>query len=409
MIRPPRGEPATAPRTPETTDASARLPFEGLRVIDLSRVRSGPTAVRQFADWGADVVMIEPPGEGDGAMPRLGSDARNLHRNKRSLTLDLKQPAGRQVLLHLVETADILIENYRPAVKRRLKIDYQTLSALNPRLIYASISGFGEDGPYADRPGIDQIAQGMGGLMSVTGFPGQGPVRAGIAIADTAAGLYCALGVMTALLERHVTGRGRWVTTSLLQAQIALLDFQAARYLIDGFTPGQEGNLHPTSPAMGLFQTADSQVNIGVLGQEMFERFCRAADVPALIDEARFATAGARARNRGALNAAVAAALRLQPTGHWVETFNDAGVPCGPVYAIDEMFADPQVRHLRMARTLKHDPLATQVVGQAFGLSGLEPHYDTPAPQPGQHTDAILAELGYGDDEVAQLRADAII
>ena len=402
----------TEPPTRRSEEAHAvadRLPLAGLRVLDLTRIRSGPTAVRQFADWGADVLMIESPGERPGIMARDSSDAQNLHRNKRSMTLDLKTDDGRAILYRLVTDADVLVENFRPDVKHRLRIDYQTLRAINPRLVYASISGFGEDGPYRDRPGIDQIAQGMGGLMSVTGLPGQGPLRAGIAIADVGAGLYCALGVLTALLDRHVTGQGRWVTTSLLQAQIALLDFQAARWLIDGVVPGQEGNHHPTVAVMGLFATADSHVNIGVMGQAMYELFCRTIDAESLLADPRFATGRDRYRNREAVNAAVETALRRAPTDHWVKTLNAMGIPCGPVLAIDAVFADPQVRHLRMARTIERESGPLAVVGQAFGLSGVEPRYATAAPKVGEHTAQVLGDLGYGDDDLARLRAAGVI
>lgn len=389
-----------------------RPPLAHLKVIDLTRVRAGPTAARQFADWGADVIMIEPVTDrGDSVGSRHGSDFQNLHRNKRSLTLDLRDPAGRDVLNRLVRNADVLLENFRPDVKHRLGIDYATLRQINPGLVYASISGFGQDGPYRDRPGLDQIAQGMGGLMSITGIPGQGPVRAGIAVADTAAGLFCTIGIMTALLERQITGEGRWVKTSLLQAQVALLDFQAARWLIDGVVPPQDGNHHPTAlPPMGLYATADGHVNLAVLGHAMFAQFCALAAADHLLADERFATPGARHRNRVALNDAIDAIMLARTTADWIERLNAGGVACGPVNSIDEVFADPQVQHLKMSRTVDDPDVGPiDVVGQAIEIDGLEPAYKTRAPRAGQHTAAVLAYVGYSEAEIADLRHRNIV
>ncbi len=389
-----------------------RPPLAHLKVIDLTRVRAGPTAARQFADWGADVIMIEPVTDrGDSVGSRHGSDFQNLHRNKRSLTLDLRDPAGRDVLNRLVRNADVLLENFRPDVKHRLGIDYATLRQINPGLVYASISGFGQDGPYRDRPGLDQIAQGMGGLMSITGIPGQGPVRAGIAVADTAAGLFCTIGIMTALLERQITGEGRWVKTSLLQAQVALLDFQAARWLIDGVVPPQDGNHHPTAlPPMGLYATADGHVNLAVLGHAMFAQFCALAAADHLLADERFATPGARHRNRVALNDAIDAIMLARTTADWIERLNAGGVACGPVNSIDEVFADPQVQHLKMSRTVDDPDVGPiDVVGQAIEIDGLEPAYKTRAPRAGQHTAAVLASVGYSEAEIADLRHRNIV
>src|SRR5213079_1658905 len=296
-----------------------------LTVIDLTRVRAGPTAVRQLADWGAQVIKIEAPaapgsGEGRGG-PRHGPDFQNLHRNKRSLTLDLKSPAGIEIFRKLVRRADVLVENYRPDVKTRLGIDYAALQPLNPRLVYASISGFGQTGPYRDRPGFDQIAQGMGGLMSITGLPGQGPVRVGIPIADLSAGVFCAMGILVALLEREASGEGQWVETSLLAAQIAMLDFQAARWLIAGEIPEQAGNDHPTSIPTGVFRTRDGYINIASAGDEIFGRLCQALDRPELADHPDYRAAAARSKNRRALNAAIESVTSERDSAEWIERF----------------------------------------------------------------------------------------
>ncbi len=377
-------------------------------VLDLTRVRSGPTCVRQLADWGADVIKIEPPASDDaGALggPRAGSDFQNLHRNKRSLTLDLKHPEGKAVFRRLVERADVVVENFRPDVKDRLGIDYASLEAINPRLVLASISGFGQDGPYAQRPGFDQIAQGMGGLMSITGLPGQGPVRAGIPIADLTAGLMAAQGILVALLEREVSGRGQWLHTSLLEAQIFMLDFQATRWLMDGEVPKQAGNNHPTSIPTGVFTTKDGHINIAVAGQVIWRRFLEAIDRLDWDEDPRFATPPARSDNRDALNALIDEVTRTRTSAEWVDAFNQAGVPTGPIYAIDQVFADPQVQHLGIARDfVSTERGPSQIVGQPVRLTRTPSAIETPPPTLGQHADEILADLGYDADAIRRLR-----
>jgi formyl-CoA transferase len=384
------------------------------RVLDLSRVRAGPTCVRQLADFGADVIKIEsPPGvdanEGMGG-PRDGPDFQNLHRNKRSMTLNLKLPEGREVFARLARKADVVVENYRPDVKYRLGVDYESLKALNPGIILASISGFGQDGPYLDRPGFDQIAQGMSGLMSVTGRPGEGPMRSGAAIADVSAGLYAALGVLTALLEREASGQGQWVQSSLLMSGIALLDFQAARYLMKGEVAPQVGNDHPTSMPTSAYTTADGYINVAAAGEGMWKRLCNAIERPELLARAEFEGAANRAKNRKALNAELNAALRTKTSGEWVAILNAASVPCGPIYSMDQVFADPQVQHLRAAATVKHPALGDiRVVNQAAGLSRTPATMARATPEIGQHTDEVLAEAGYSKAEIEALRRNKVI
>ncbi|MBV9748883.1 MAG: CoA transferase, partial [Acetobacteraceae bacterium] len=348
---------------PHASSALARF-----TVLDLSRVRAGPTCTRQLADWGADVIEIEMPAalasSDPMGGPRDGPDFQNLHRNKRSMTLDLKQPEGLAILKRLVERADVLVENFRPDVKDRLGIGYEALAAVNPRLVYASISGFGQDGPYAERPGFDQIAQGMGGLMSITGLPGQGPVRVGIPVADLCAGLLAAQGVLVALSEREVSGCGQWVQTSLLQAQVFMLDFQAARWLMAGEVPQQAGNNHPTSIPTGVFRTRDGHVNIAAIGQRIWERFAQALDAPQWLDDPRFATGAARSENRDALTEEIEARTARETSAALVARLNDAGVPSGPINSIDQVFADAQVRHLGIARTLDDGEHRATYVGQ---------------------------------------------
>src|SRR5262245_48004315 len=383
--------------------------LERFTVLDLTRVRAGPTCVRQLADWGANVIKIElPPDPGGGDQlggPREGSDFRNLHRNKRSMTLNLKAPAAVAAFKRMVKKADVVVENFRPDVKRRLGIDYPQLRKINPKLVYASISGFGQTGPYANRPGFDQIAQGMGGLMSITGLPGQGPVRVGIPIADLCAGLFCALGILVALLEREKSKQGQHVTTSLLQAQIFMLDFQGARWLIDGEVPKQAGNNHPTSIPTGVFKTADGHINIASTGSNIWARFCNAAQASDLMQRPEYQTAAERSKHRDALNADMEKYTVKRTSAEWIELLNKAGVPCGPIYAIDEVYADPQVAHLGMAQSVKtKDKSTLRMAGQPMSLSRTPSRLAAPPPALGEHTDAVLKEFGFSAKEIAALR-----
>ncbi len=379
-------------------------------VLDLTRVRAGPTCARQLADWGADVIRVEMPpsedGDADGmGGARNGPDFQNLHRNKRSITLNLKQPEGVALFKRLAEKADVILENYRPDVKDRLGIAHADIAAINPRIVYASISGFGQDGPYAKRPGFDQIAQGMGGLMSITGLPGQGPVRVGIPVADLCAGLFAAMGVLTALLEREVSGKGQWVQTSLLQAQVFMLDFQAARWLMAGEVPKQAGNNHPTSIPTGVFRTADGHINIAASGNAIWVRCAEALGHPEWAEEERFASARARSDNRDALNALIEAVTVTDTSSAWVAKLNRAGVPSGPINSIDQVFADEQVKHLGIAQTLGE----VAYVGQPFALSRTPSTIVSHPPEAGEHTDDILASLGLDAAAIAGLRARKVV
>jgi formyl-CoA transferase len=388
-------------------------PLSRFRVIDLTRVRAGPTAARHFADWGADVIKVEMPKSAEDdpiGGPRHGPDFFNLHRNKRSVALNLKAPEGVAILKKMVAGADVLIENYRPDVKHRLGIDYARMRVVNPRLVYVSVSGFGQDGPYANRPGFDQVAQGMGGLMSITGLPGQGPVRVGVPIADLSSGNYAAMGALIALLERETSGEGQWVQTSLLQAQIAMLDFQAARWTVAREVPGQAGNDHPTSIPTGVFPTADGHINIAAAGQHIFERLCKAIGAERLLEDADFATGDARSQNRKRLNAELSAYTRRYDSGRLVELLNAAGVPSGPIYRIDQMFADPQVQHVAMAVPMPHPSRAdAAIVNQAVSLSRTPATINRPTPELGEHTDEVLRSLGYDAAAIGQLRKRGVI
>ena len=386
------------------------LPLDGVSVIDLTRARAGPTAVRQLADMGADVVKIEAREEVEGDSTALGFDFLNLHRNKRSMTLDLKHPRGLEVLKRLVTKADVVIENFRPDVKRRLGIDYEALSAINPRLIYGSISGFGQFGPYRDRPGYDQIAQGMGGLMSITGLPGQGPVRVGIPVADLTAGIFLAQGILVALYERERSGKGQWVHTSLLQAMVTMLDFQAARWLIDGEIAPQAGNDHPTGIPTGVFTTADGHINIAASGQTMYRRLCTAIGAPELIDDPRFKTLADRSKNRKQMNAELDRVLVKKSSAEWIEVLNAAGVPSGPILNIKEVFENEQVKYLGLAQPVRHRSLGEMKVQAPPAILSRTPGaIRRAAPEHGEHTDEILRELGYSAEDIAALRKDAAV
>ena len=390
------------------------LPLSRFTVLDLTHARAGPTAVRQLADWGAKVIKIEPPGAPANDITgsrREGFDFQNLHRNKRGLSLNLKSPDGKAIFMKMAEKADVIVENFRSEVKFRLGVDYELVKKVNPRIVYGSISGFGQTGPYAKRPGVDQIAQGMGGLMSITGLPGQGPVRVGIPIDDLCAGLLLAQAIMMALIEREQSGEGQWVHTSLLEAQIFMLDFQASRWLIAGEVAKQAGNDHPTGIPTGLFPTADGQINIAASGDNLWRRFCEAADAQFLLNDPDYKTGPLRSKNRKDLNEKIAEITKKRPSTYWVELLNEVGVPCGPLYTIDQTFADPQVVHLEMARPVHHPTLGDmKVVGQAINMNRTpEPAELRPTPDLGQHTDEVLREFGYSDAAIADLRAREVV
>ncbi|MBN9537280.1 MAG: CoA transferase [Reyranella sp.] len=397
--------------------APSPLPLSHLSVLDLTAHRAGPTAVRQLADWGAHVIKIEPPAEpGAGKADSMGGarhgfDFQNLHRNKKSMTLNLKSAEGHAIFMKLAAKADVIVENYRSDVKHRLKVDYDSVARINPRIVYGSIAGFGQSGPDAARPGVDQIAQGMGGLMSITGEPGRGPMRVGIPIADLTSGLLLAQAIMLALYNRERTGKGQWVHTSLIEAQIFMLDFQASRWLMKGEVAQQAGNDHPTSIPTGVFPTKDGYINIAAAGDKMWKRAAEALGAAALIDHPEHATPALRSQHRKALNERIADVTRTETSAHWIAALNKAGVPCGPINTIDKTFAEPQVRHLGIARPVKHPKLGDiEVVGQPINLSDFpQPEALQPTPDLGQHTDDVLSGLGYDAAAIAALKSGGVV
>ncbi|SDW35852.1 MULTISPECIES: CaiB/BaiF CoA transferase family protein [unclassified Variovorax] len=386
--------------------------LQRFRVIDLTQVRAGPTACRQLADWGADVIQVQMPEHmrGDDTLGgQDGSDYQYTHRNKRSITLNLKEEEGVATLKRLIASADVVVENFRPDVKFRLGIDYETLSADNPGLVYASISGFGQSGPLAKRPGFDQIAQGMGGLMSVTGLPGDGPVRVGIPIADLCAGIFAAQGILVALLEREASGRGQWLHTSLLEAMVYMMDFQTSRYLIDGEVGTQAGNFHPTSIPTGVYKARDGYLNIAVFGSKIWERFCQILGAPEWIEDPRYHDKASRSVNRDTLNAEINHRLAAQDRSHWIEQFNAGGVACGLISDMREVFEEPQIRHLGMVKDVVSARLGPQrLVGQPMQLERTPSTIARAAPRRGEHTEEVLGELGLGPDELARMKATGV-
>src|SRR6201996_8864647 len=386
------------------------LPLSRFKVIDLTLARAGPSCVRTLADWGADVIRVEPPPEdaeaGELVGRRDGSDFQNLHRNKRAITLNLKSDEGREILMRLAEQADVVVENMRPGVTKRLGVDFESVRKRNPRIVYGSISGFGQYGPYGSRPSIDQIAQGMSGIMSVTGLPGQGPVRVGVAVTDIMAGAFLAQGILIALLDREVSGQGRWVQTSLIEAGLTLLDFQATRWTMDKKIPPQEGNNHPTNTPMGCFPTADGHINIAATSNKNFGIFCKLIGRADMATDPRFASTAQRRQNKETMNGMIAETLMTRNTAEWFELIVGAGLPCGPVYNIKQAFADPQVEALRLKRSVSHPRLGElDLVAQPCEITGFDREIRTATPDLGEHNEEILSSLGYSAEDIEKLKA----
>jgi crotonobetainyl-CoA:carnitine CoA-transferase CaiB-like acyl-CoA transferase len=392
---------------------NASLPLSRFKILDLTRARAGPTCVRQLVDWGAHAIKIEMPGgrAGDGmGGNRHGFDFQNLHRNKQSITLNLKHPEGVELFKTLAKDADVVVENYRPDVKRRLGIDYDTLKEINPRLVYGSLSGFGQEGPYRNRPGLDQIAQGMGGLMSITGLPGQGPVRVGIPITDLCGGIFLAQGILVALLEREVTGKGKWVSTSLLEAMISMLDFQGARWTMSGVVPPQAGNNHPTGIPTGVFETQNGHINIAASGIELYQRFCRTIEREDLLTDSRFATPKARSDNRDELMQVLMPVTRQKTSEEWIKLLNEAGVPCGPIYTIDKVFADEQVQFLGMAQSVHSSTLGDlSILAHPVSFNGQRHPLRCAAPELGQDNVEVFTNLGFDPERIQDLEKRGVI
>ena len=394
------------------TSETKNLPLSGLIVLDLTLARAGPTCVRHLADWGAEIIRIEPPVDGgeDVIGRRHGSDFQNLHRNKKAIRLDLKSKEGYAVFERLVARADVVVENMRAPVKHRLKVAWEDVHKMNPRVVYGSISGFGQTGPYRERGGVDQIAQGVAGLMSITGFQESGPVRVGIPISDLTAGNLLALGIMMALFDRTRTGVGRWVHTSLLESLIFMLDLQGSRYLVKGEVAKQAGNDHPTLTPTGVFPTSDGYMNIAASSGRLWERLCDTLGHSEWKTKPEWNTVVGRTKDRAGLNGAISAITKTQSGEYWTGKFDAAGIPAGPINTIDRVFNDPQVKHVGMAAPVD-SPLfgKTHYVANPLNMTGSTRDIRMCAPEPGQHSDEVLAWLGMSTEEIATLRNNKVI
>ena len=391
--------------------------LEGIKVLDLSRALAGPYCTMMLADMGAEVIKLEMPGKGDDSRswgpPFVEGESAyfmSINRNKKSITLNMKNEQSKEIVTKLIKQADVLVENFRPGAMDRLGFGYDAVKEMNPGIIYSSISGFGQDGPYRMLPGFDQVLQGMGGLMSITGEPGGPPIKVGVAIADIAGGMFAAFGIVTALFNREKTGKGQMVDVSLLDSQVAWLTYRAGAYFASGEVPQPVGSGHPVIVPYQAFKAKDVYINIAVGNDQLWEKFCKAVGLESVMDDPKFATNAKRVENRGEIVKIVGDLIVTKEGQEWLNILEEAGVPCGPIYSVDKIFSDPQVLHRQMMQELDHTKVGkVKVTGIPVKLSETPGEVQTPPPYLGEHTQEVLKELGYGDQDLETLRQEKVI
>jgi crotonobetainyl-CoA:carnitine CoA-transferase CaiB-like acyl-CoA transferase len=391
--------------------------LDGIRIIDFSKALAGPYCTMLLADMGAEVIKVEMPGSGDDSRgwgpPFIEGEAAyflSVNRNKKSITLNLKDPKAKEIALKIIEKADIVLESNRPGVMTKLGLDYETVKKINPGIIYCSISGFGQTGPYSKRPGFDQVIQGYGGIMGLTGEKGGGPLKVGIAVTDIATGMFAATGILTALYHRERTGQGQHVDASMLDGQVSWLTYQAGRYLASGNVPQRIGSAHPLIVPYQDFEASDGFINIAAGNDNLWKKFCAATDLSDIADDPKFATNPKRVENRDEVVAIVSKKIKTKTMQEWLDILNDAGVPCGPIYTVDQIFKDPQVLAREMLVEVDHPKCGKiQVTGSPIKLSETPAEITTHPPMLGEHNSSILQEFGFSEEDITKLKEDKVI
>jgi len=391
--------------------------LKGIKVLDLTRALAGPYCTMLLADYGAEVIKVELPGTGDDTRgwgpPFVQGESAyfmSINRNKKSLSLDMKNPKSKDILERMIKQSDVIVENFRPGAADRLGLGYEQVKKINPKIIYCSISGFGQDGPYRELPGFDQTLQGMGGMMSITGEPDGPPMKVGVAIADISGGMFAAFGIMLALFHRQKTGTGQWVDTSLLDSQIAWLTYRAGEFFASGKIPEKVGSGHPMIVPYQAFKAKDEYINIAVGNDQLWKKFCKVINMENIMDDPKFATNAKRVENRKELIGILQKVIETKTGAEWLKLLEDAGIPAGPIYTLDKLFADPQVLHRKMMIELQHPKAGRiKVTGVPVKLSETPGEISAPPPLLGQHNKEVLKDLGYSTEEIEKFIADKVV